>query len=269
MAGAPDAATSGSLLDSIGTWASVSGAGFALLALAATVVYGEIQRRIAREQLRLAREQAEARPRLRVSEMRLADLDEAGIKKRVEHFDKVRQRNVRWEEEREAREESQRQRDSELTPEERRLRQETERLSMMSFHVSPPAPRSPNAVPFRETSEGYEGPIPNKALLITVVNDGDEAAYEVAGWLRLEAVYLEPARLFSSSNTLVSSEDGFYRVRVGGYEKATLHGTRSALLRFRVAVAVRSSGTVRVEYDFTPAVGDGDRGTKLLEVPPS
>ncbi len=219
-----------------------------------------------RKQLALAQAQADARPRLRVSEVRLVDLDEAGMQKRVEPYATYRRRRIRWEQGREVREERKRQEDAERTPEERRARQELERLTReMSLRQWESRPPSPSSRPPHETPEGYEGPIPDKVLMITVTNDGDEAAYEVAGWLRWEADHLEPARYFSSPNTVVSLEEGVYRVKVGGTEKATLHGTRSARLRFKVAVAVRAPGTTRIEYDFSPAAGKGDRGEEVVE----
>jgi hypothetical protein len=208
----------------------------------------------------------QARPKVRVHEIRLAELDEAGIKERVERFRKEREEQLRWERGREAREKGAREREQNMSPQEKRLRDEADRLTMNLWSTMPPPP--PNPVPMSERPEGYEGPIPDKVLLITVVNEGKEAAYEVAGWLRLEASYLEPAKLFSSPNTQVSfSADGeSYRVKVGGTETATLHPTRSARLRFRVAVATYSLGTTRIDYDFKPAVGDGDEDRVSLEI---
>lgn len=285
--GAQEAASSGSWLDVVSAWGSVLGAVFALAALIVTAVYGEIQRRgqkraqesqneqlgLAREgqqnqeeQLRLAREQADARPKLRVIEVRLGELDEApALKKHLEPFRKARDEKVRWERTREAREERQRQREREMSPEQRRLHAEADRVSReFSIHLAATSP--PSSIPFHETPGGYVGPIPNKILFVTLANDGKEAAYEVAGWLRLEASRLEPARKFSSPNTTVSAGDKVHRVKVGGTEKDTLHPTRAARLHFRIAVAVHSPGTTRIEYDFTPAVGDGDRGHETLEV---
>jgi hypothetical protein len=58
---------------------SVVAAVAGIAAVVVTVVYGEIQRRLARRQLTLAEEQAELRPELEVSEMQLITLGDAGV----------------------------------------------------------------------------------------------------------------------------------------------------------------------------------------------
>jgi hypothetical protein len=174
--------------------------------------------------------------------------------------------------ERYRREQQQSQREQEVSPEHQqlqaKLQAEMERLqSLLPASIDPP-PAGPT--PYSETPEGYKGPIPDKLLEVTVVNEGKAAAYEVTGWLRLEASYLEPVPLFSRrANARFSPvENGVYTVRVGGTPHSPLMPTANARLRFRVAVAVQHSpGTTKIEYEFTAPIGAGDKNTKHLDIP--
>jgi hypothetical protein len=59
--------------------AGIVAAAVSVVAVVVTIVYGEIERRLARSQLALAKEQAELRPELVVSDMQLLGLLEAGV----------------------------------------------------------------------------------------------------------------------------------------------------------------------------------------------
>ncbi len=60
----------------------------AALAVEAAVIYGEIHRRSAQEQLRLAREQAQMRPKLEVADVRLLGAEE--VEELQDHIREVR-----------------------------------------------------------------------------------------------------------------------------------------------------------------------------------
>ena len=62
----------------------------------------------------------------------------------------------------------------------------------------------------------YIGPLPDKVLLIKLANRGKLAAYEVEGWLTLDAACLEPLDYFVYTDAEISQYDGQWHLETGG-----------------------------------------------------
>ena len=241
---------------------------FAFLAVAVAVLYGEITRRgqakqqesqrqqeeLAQEQLRLAREQAEMRPVLEVTEVQLLEVEE------VEELQyEVRSIQQERRELEEARAEEQAR-----TAQAEAVRQTREMLPNLLPGIEFPHPTPPILPTPYPREDPYKGPLPDKVVQIELVNRGRTAAYEVTGWVLLNADYLEPLAYFLDG---YADESGFFRVEVGGGEESTVLPTANDSLVFRIAVKVLSRGRTRIEYEFASRAGKEATERWDLDIP--
>jgi len=247
---------------------------FAFLAVAVGVVYGEITRRgqrrqqesqrkqeeLAQEQLSLAHAQAEMRPILEVSEVRLLEVEE--IEELQEEVTIIEKR--RRELEKESADELAREAQAEAVRQERKMFPSIPSWSDLA-QPTPPILPTPYA---RE--DPYEGSLPNKVVQIELVNRGRTAAYEVTGWVLFDADYIEPLDYFLDGYANEGGfESGFFRVEVGGGEESTLLPTANDSLIFRIAVRTLSAGETYIEYEFASRAGTEPTERWNLEIPAS
>lgn len=213
---------------------------FAFLAVVATIIYGEIQRRLAQEQLRLTREQAALRPKLVIEGVLLDDLESIpGLLERVREA----------EEDQRAEAEEERERNRPMS--------DTDRLAWEIKHRR------------RGSGEKYRGALPDKVLKVRVRNGGTVTAVSVEATVLLQASYLEPLEYFTGVKVTLSADDendpyAAYIVDLGGRDLDIAPGpTYRDLL---VAVRVLSAGTTRVFSTLATATTSTERSTEL-EIP--
>lgn len=108
----------------------------------------------------------------------------------------------------------------------------------------------------------HDEPYSERVVLITLANDGKQAAYVVTGWIYLKVGTFVPLKPSGAPN--VSLEGDEHRVAVVGEEGVTLPPRRS--LSFRVIVAVLVSGTTQIRYDFAFSEGRGPEGSEEVSV---
>ncbi len=253
------------------------------LALVATVVYGEIQRRaqrrdrqIAQEQLRLAREQAEMRPVLEVAEVRLLDVSDVEeleeYVRPIREFRAERSEKERREREREGKEKQQKQERSKGLDisklDSKELEAESGEGASWPGILSglTPQVQFPDLIHRSSASEPYEGPLPDKVVRIKLVNQGRTAAYEVTGWIYFDHAHLEPVDEFGDGYDVEVLKDGWCKVAVGGGTGCSLLPTVNDPLSFDIAVKVHSLGKTQIEYEFTTPQGDNKAGLSDLYV---
>ncbi len=244
----------------------------AALAVEAAVIYGEIHRRSAQEQLSLAREQAQMRPELEVADVRLLDAEE--VEELQDHIREVREDRKLLEEE----EEQQRAAEQERQAREEQKQRARERsdnpwfpnmpsISDMLNIEDPPwlyPPQLPG-IP-SQRAEPYKGPFPDKVVEIELVNQGRTAAYEVTGWIRFDTTHLQPLDYFLDGYAN-DEPDGFVRVEVGGGERSTLLPTSNDALPFRIAVKAQRTGDTTIKYEFASRAGKSPAGEWTLHIP--
>jgi hypothetical protein len=196
---------------------------------------------ISEEQLRLTREQAEMRPYLEVTEVRLLEPEDAeGVSELLREVEEQRARERAWEE---------KSKQIERMPITRRLFEEDE-MSREYTDLS--------------VENGYEGPLPDKVVRVNVINRGKSVAFAVTGLVYFESSHLEPLGYFSGGKVF-KNEGSTYRAEVG-HEKDILL-TPDGDHSFDIAVAVRSPGTTWIVYDLSSPTGSFTHGMKALEIP--
>lgn len=251
------------------------------------------QVKLAYDQRRFAREQAEMRPRLEVSEAKLLEL--ADVDEELE--EEVRDiRESRAQRERELAEKERREREREAR--ERRKNQgrsagldisklDREKLEeeggegfsladFLSNLTQPSELARPIEFPTHEfdassihgfpTGEPYEGPLPDKVVRIELVNRGRTAAYEITGWIHFDPAHLEPVEEYLDAYDVDEQDDEPSKARVGGGEASYLLPNANDALVFDIAVKVNSPGETRVEYEFTTPQGEDEKGAFGLDV---
>ena len=239
------------LVTSLDFWTFV----VALLALIATVWYG-------REQLRLARRQAENRPVLEVSAMDL--INPAHVDAVVDTVRERREWLNEWERyEREKQERERKRADAPTIG--------SVSLGSLDFRPSLMAPdsiRGNNSLLIEQ--QDYQGPSPDRALRVTVVNKGKTAALDVSGQLYLDPAHLEPFDFPGLNADVEVHEDGTYRVNLHTSEGSRLlPAPTDEELTFDVAMLVKKSGTTSIRYAFATPQGDHVENTWSLDIPSS
>lgn len=220
-----------------------------------TILYNRQRRRdsaqdrqLTQEQLELARDQAARLPDLSVAGVRLVEIDEVN-----EVRDQVREvADERAEQEaaRKAREAKQKELEGMSA-----LQRKVEMWSFDDTHRS-----NFHFDPFR-----YEGPLPDKVVLLDLTNQGRTTAFEVTGTLYFKAAYLEPLGYFSGKEGDIHLQDGVCGVEIGQARDIMLTPkSQSSLI---VAVKVHKRGTTQVSYDLSSPAGSSTRGTVQLELP--
>lgn len=218
-----------------------------VLGLFATVVYGEMGRRSQAEQLRLAREQASKEPDLVVTDVRLVDVDWVD-----EVWNRVRE--VEGDREEERRRKISYQAELRKLDELDSMSRAVRRYEIESRYTELPDP-------FR-----YEGPLPDKVLLVDLANQGGSTAFEVSGGIYLESFRLEFLPYFSSGgeDLGVSIQDGIYRIDVGDARRIML--TPGTTYSIFLAVRRLGSGSTKVAYDLSPPMGSPASGSLELQL---
>jgi hypothetical protein len=244
----------------------------AFLALIATLVYGEISRRqqkrqyiLAREQLLLARDEADRHPVLEVTTVRILDpraLDEVLETRRAIGEKKA--------------EDNERRRQRALAAQKRR---EIERHQATDPYYMPsvadqvaaqwPGDVYMNRGHLEESRRNYKGMFPTSVVEIELVNRGKTAAHQITGWLHFEAS-MRPLDFPGLDATVedIRDADGFYRAEVGGGEGSKLLSSSSETLTYRVGLFVAAPGTTAtLKYEFKTPEGDGIVGEEQIKLP--
>lgn len=111
----------------------------------------------------------------------------------------------------------------------------------------------------------YEGPLPDKVVLVDLTNQGRTTAFEITGTLYFKAAYLEPIGYFSGKEEDTRLQEGVYGVEIGQARDIMI--TPKSQFPLIVAVKVHKRGTTQVSYDLSSPAGSSTRGTVQLELP--
>ena len=156
-------------------------------------------RLLAEEQLELARDQAARLPDLLVTGVRLVEVDEVDVVR-----DLVREvAEERAEEKATRRAREAKRKELERLP---RLHRD---VAMWDFDNKQRS-AALHFDPFR-----YEGPLPDKVVLVDLINQGRTTAFEISGTLYFEASHLEPLGYFSGGEDGIHLQEGSYGVEIG------------------------------------------------------
>jgi hypothetical protein len=195
------------------------------------------------KQLRLARKQAQARPDLEVTAIRLLEPQEAeGVSKLLGEIEQERSREREWEE---------KSIQIERLPMAERLFEE-DTLSREYSDVL-------------ASKNRYQGPLPDKVVRVDLANWGESAAFGVRGCIFFESSHLKPLDYFSDDAKVLDNQIGAYKVEVGNDKDILL--TPTARCSFDIAVSIRSPGTTWVAYDLSCPTGSFTQNVNALELP--
>lgn len=250
--------------------------------------------RATRRSVRLAEDQAQIRPALEISFALLDVWDVEYVWEPVKHVLEDREKEAEKEreekekratEERERRERERKEKE-EQEARERRIKEgkatnidkALDGMKTPGFDVRPLLPSvdtsklfgSPmQSVPLLPNPYGrelYEGPLPEKVVVVGIGNRGRIAAYDVTGWIYLNADHLEPLPEFSEGSIIEESEDGFFKVELGFREGTKILPTPNDDREFYVAALIQSTGITTIRYEFQTPQGDIARGEQELEL---
>lgn len=184
----------------------------------------EEDRRLVEEQLALAREQHEMRPRLRVRSVRLlSPRDWEAMEGSVD---------PRW------------------IGGLRNLRGNVKKADLLAMVTG-----------FIQQGRLMERSAADKVVVLEVASEGKTAASLTAGWVYLDAGRMEPTN--PSGGPGVSEQGGEYRVAVVGDDRATVIPLHRAVF-LPVHVAVLSSGDTRIRYDLVSLEDEEARGDWMV-----
>lgn len=227
----------------LGVFVSVA----ALVVAIVSVIDGRKQLRGQAEQLRLAKEQADKEPNLVVSDARLVDVTQIDETYRLVR--KVEGERAEDARRREAYDAEMRKLQN-MSPLERTIR---EREIQTEF--------SGRGDPFQ-----YEGPLPDKVLVLDLTNQAPATAYEVVGSVFVDtAGRLEPLPYFAAGEeSSVSTQGGTHRIEVGEHKAVMV--TPWSVHHMVFPVRVLSHGRTEVMYDLSSSTGRPATGSVDVEV---
>ncbi len=134
-----------------------------------------------------------------------------------------------------------------------------------------------NAEAFRK-AEGYDGPLPDFGIRLLLANRGRAAASEITGWLYFDPAHLSPLEFFSDfdDSTYIVGGDKSpdrYRVKVGGDGDQTLFPSPTHVPRdyldFTVYVSIKPEDlpvVTKIGYEFVNPTGASVQGKHELTV---
>lgn len=169
----------------------------------------EEDRRLVEEQLALAREQSEMRPRLRVTQVRLLDpRDSEALEGSVDPPWVNRLKN---------------------------MRKNIRKAGTLAVVTA-----------FLQQGRLIDESAGDKAVIVEIANEGNTSAHLMIGWIYLEARHLEPTN--PSGGPDVSREGDEYRVAVVGEGVTVIPPHRVVSLRVQVAVLSPGDTTIRYDF---------------------
>lgn len=231
----------------------------AFLALVATVWLG-------REQLKLARKEAERHPILRVSAMHLTDATEV-----YEIMDTAKERKE-WLNELASYELAKQQYEKQRKAIEKQHEHSPLAANIQRHDLYKIAPQDPSIFrlhnePLLFAKQDYDGPFPDMVLRVTLVNKGKVAALDISGQLYVNSSHLEPLDFPGLDGQVEPQDDGVYQVNVSTYEGSRLlPAPTDEELTFDIAILVKKTGTTHIQYAFATPQGDHVENSWLLNV---
>jgi hypothetical protein len=242
-----EAGAEGDLLFSSFEWGTL----FAFLAVVATVIYGEIQRRISRKQLTLAEELNAARPVLELTKASFLWPRSGETVENIRLVWAIRKQR-------------------EMLQSEREIPSDI----MRTIAVAQSQDRSKY-----EAAVNYDGPLPDTQLSLLLTNRGKVAASEVTGWIYFNPEHIQPLQFFGGfeeQTNIISSDDApdLVRIKVGGNKDDTLFpsspdGAALDQHHFTISVSIKADKlpiTTPIRYEFAAPSGYSMQGETSIEI---